>query len=149
MSYQPVRGFFELLTRNVLTAHNVLEEHVYFHNFGETPTPANVNYAVVSLSFVDTIEDVIGCEGMERLRGTLLCSVYTPKDKGPRTGEDICLEVVKEWNQLNIRSHATPKPTPGVKNPTAHNISGPTAIAPDQRPHYVTTVSCSWAATAA
>ena len=103
-------------------------------------------YAVISLSFDQIVQDVVGCEGLEDLRGSLNCAIYTPKQRGSKPGEDIAAEVVKFWVITNRQStaHLT-----GVEQLAFRNITGPSTIAPDQRPHHVNVVTCGFIARAA
>ena len=146
MSYQAVRGDIEKITYDALRVSGVAADHVFFDNFGETPPGPDVPYAVISLTFDQTVQDVVGCEGVEDLRGTLQCNVYTPKMRGSKPGEDICLDVVRFWTITNrsATAHAT-----GVEQLAFRNITGPSTIAPDQRPHHVNVVTCAFIARAA
>jgi len=142
MSYQPVRGLYQKRTYDALVAAGVGTDHVYFDNYGETPPDASQTYALVSLTFGATVEDNIGCEGSERLRGTLQVNLYVPKQQGSKPGEDIALEVIKAWNGMNKRTF---DPTPLL---SAHTISmeGPLTLGPTPQPHHAVVCSCSFIA---
>ena len=142
MTYQDVRGYFEKACYDAIKGAGVAAADIHFDNFGETAAPADRSYAVVSLSFGGTVEDTLSCEGLERLRGSLQCNIYTLKQKGSLPGEDIALAVLKAWGTINKHgtSHAP------LLRATCRNISGPTTIAPDQRPHHVNVVSCAFTA---
>ena len=142
MSYQPVRGFFQKLTYDALVSAGVAAADIHFDNFGETAAPADRSYAVVAMSFGQGIDNVVGCEGLENLNGSLQCNIYTPKQQGSKPGEDISLEVVKEWSALNRRTTAHP----GLEQAACLSIDGPQTLAPDQRPHHVNVISCVWKA---
>ena len=143
MTYQDVRGYFEKLTYDALVAGGIAAADIHFDNFGETAAPSDRSYAVVSLGFGQGIEEVLGCEGMERLRGTINCVVYTPKQRGSKPGEDIMLEVIKAWSGVNRRTTTFIAP---LVNAACQNIDGPQTLAPDQRPHHVNVASCGWRA---
>jgi len=145
MSYQPIRGLFEKTTYDALRTAGVDADAIFFDNFGETPPGPDTSYAVVTLTFDSTVEDVIGCEGAENLRGTLQCNVYTAKKQGSKPGEDICLDVVQGWLALNRRSTAHPT---GVAEAVVRNLDGPRTVAQDVRPHHVNVVSCAFYARA-
>ena len=142
MSYQFVRGTFESIVGQSLVNAGVDPSHVFFDNVGETP-PGSEIYATVSLSFTDTSVDTLSCESLEYLRGSLSVNVYTPKNKGSKSGEDICLEVQRDWQAIN-RWHS------GISNQiysmAIRNIEGPFTIAPDSRPVHVNNVACTWQA---
>ena len=142
MTYQGVRGYFEEACYKALMAAGVADADISFDNWGETAAPADRPYAVVALSFGNSVEDTLSCEGLENLRGSLQVNVYTPKQKGSKPGEDIALAVLKAWGTINKHgtSHAP------LLRATCRNISGPTTIAPDQRPHHVNVVSCAFTA---
>ena len=142
-NYQNVRGYFEQLTYQALLTGGIAAADIHFDNFGETAAPSDRSYAVVSLSFGQGVEDVLSCEGLERLRGTINCVVYTPKQQGSKPGEDICLEVIKAWNGVNKRSTVFTAP---LLEAACQNIDGPQSLAPDQRPHHANVTTCGWRA---
>jgi len=142
VSYQPVRGLYQKLTHDALVAAGVPAANINFDNYGETAAPADQSYALIAMNFGSSIEDVVGCEGMENLLGTLQVNIYTPKQTGSKPGEDIGLAVIKAWNGMNKRTY---DPTPLLSAHTL-GIEGPITIAPDQRPHHVNVVSCSFRA---
>lgn len=141
MSYQPVRGAFEKLTYDALRVAGIPADQIFFDGVGETPPGPAAPYATVSMSFTDTTEDVIGCGPSEHLRGSVLCNVYTPKNRGSKPGEDICLEVIKEWQKLGKHSERA-----GLVQASTRNITGPTTVRDDARPHHINSISCAWAA---
>lgn len=159
-TYQDVRGLFEKTTYDALrkavdpATPGVAAAEIFFDNFGETPPGPDVPYALVSLTFDSTVQDVFGssdCQGVEDLRGTLQCNVYTPKNKGSKPGEGICLNVMKDWlaikNKLAQDNLALPAgQTPAVVQAAVRNLDGPRTIAPDARPHHVNVVSCAFIA---
>ena len=141
MTYQPVRGAFQKLTFDALRTAGIDAENVFFDNFGETPPGPDVSYAVVNMSFTDTVADVVGCGGMETLQGSLLVNIYTPKQQGSKPGEDIALEVAKAWVTLGSYSQVA-----GLAQACVRNINGPNTLAPDARPHHVNNISGRWTA---
>ena len=141
-TYQDVRGYFEKACYTALTTAGIPAADISFDNYGETAAPADRPYAIVALSFGNTVEDTLSCEGLERLRGSLQVNIYTPKQKGSKPGEDIALAVLKAWNAIN----ATKTFTAPLLNAACHNIEGPATLAPDQRPHHVNVVSCAFKA---
>jgi hypothetical protein len=145
MTFQDVRGYFEKACYSALMTAGVPAADISFDNYGETAAPADRPYAVVALSFGNSVEDTLSCEGLENLRGSLQVNVYTPKQKGSKSGEEIALAVLKAWNTINRHgtSHAP------LIRATCRDINGPTTIAPDQRPHHVNVVSCAFSARAA
>lgn len=142
--FQDVRGYFENQCFIALQAGGIAAADIAFDNFLETPAPADRSYAIVSLTFGQTVTDTIGCEGAENILGTLQCNIYTPKQKGSVAGETAALEVLKAWNTINKRgTDHTP-----LVHAACRGIEGPITIAPDTRPHHVNVVSCTVIATA-
>ena len=145
MSFQAVRGWYESDVYSALTSAGVPATSIYFDNVGETPANSGP-FATVNFSFGTTVQDTASCEGVEDLRGQLSVNVYTPKNQGSKAGEDICLEVMKSWQEMNKERF---EPGGTLLQACTRNIEGPFTIAPDQRPHHVNNISCSWMARAA
>jgi len=137
--FQDVRGYFEKECFVALQAGGIAPADIAFDNFVETAAPADRSYAIVSLTFGQTVTDTIGCEGSENILGTLQCNIYTPKQKGSVAGETAALEVLKAWNAINKRNtdHSP------LEVAACRGIEGPITIAPDQRPHHANVVSCT------
>lgn len=136
--YQDIRGFYQQLTSLALVAGGVTR--ISFDNFGETAGGADESYALVSLTFGGNAVDVIGCEGMEVIRGTLQVNLYTPKQEGTKPAEDICNGILKAWQSINKLDFVL---TPPLLSARTLNLEGPLALNPDKRPHHATVVSCS------
>lgn len=145
-SFQDVRGFFEAQAMADLKTAGIADNLIFFDNIGETPGRADQSYAVVSLSFTDTVADTVACEGLEDLRGSIQINCYTPKNQGSKPGEDICAQVMKGWQVINTMR---PDPAGTIKQACIRNIEGPQTIAPDQRPHSVHVCNATWMARAA
>jgi hypothetical protein len=139
-SFQQVRGVFESVTAEALVLGGIAPELVFFDGVQETPPDSATPYAVISLSFEQSAVETVGC-AMEAIGGSLLCNIYTPKQRGSRPGEDIAAEVLRAWVGLN-RAMQTPS------NAKVQGLEGPRTIASDQRPHHVHNVSCSFTARA-
>ena len=148
-SFQDVRGAMAKLTSDALTAGGIPFADQHWDNVGETPTKdAAGSYAVINISFPSTMIETIGCEGMEQILGSCNVLVYTPKREGMKTAEGTMQEVIKEWVRVNRGLQKDPaKPNPLYLK--TRNISGPNALAPDQRPHQVTQLSCAFTASPA
>jgi hypothetical protein len=137
--FQNVRGYFEKECFIALQAGGIAAADIAFDNFVETAAPADRSYAIVSLTFGQTVTDTIGCEGAENILGTLQCNIYTPKNKGSLAGETAALEVLKAWNTINKRGtdHGP------LEVAACRGIEGPISLAPDKRPHHANVVSCT------
>jgi hypothetical protein len=130
------------LTSDALVTGGIPFADQSFDNVQETPPQdSSGTYARINISFPETVLDTIGCEGLERILGTCNVLVYTPKRKGMKPAEDIMQAVIKGWVSVNRG---------GVNYQSVHlktrNIEGPNALAPDQRPHQVTQLSCAFTA---
>ena len=139
-SFQDVRGAMAKLTSDALTAGGVLfPDQQVFDNVQETPPAAT--YAVISISFPQTVIEAIGCEGADHIIGSCNVVLYTPKGKGMKPAEDTLQAVIKEWVRVNKGLV-----NEGGVHLKTRNISGPNALAPDQRPHCITQLSCAFTA---
>ena len=128
------------LTSDALTTGGIPFADQVFDNVQETPPQdGSGTYAKINIGFPETVLDVIGCEGTERIMGTCNVLVYTPKGKGMLPAEKIMQAVIKGWVSVNKG---------GVNYQSVHlktrSIEGPNALAPDQRPHQVTQLSCAF-----
>ena len=141
-TYQDVRGYLELGAMQSLKNAGVNDEQIFFDNVGETPGKADQKYAVVSLSFTDTIQDTISnCGGIETLTGSIQCNIYTPRNVGSVPGESAALSVIEDWNNMNKWMASPGDP---ISSMSIREIDGPTSLAPTARPHHVTVVSARW-----
>ena len=141
-SFQDVRGAMAKLTSDALVAGGIPFADQHWDNVGETPTKdAAGSYAVVTISFPQTVVDAIGCEGADAIVGSCNVVLYMPKRKGMKPAEDVMQAVMKEWVRVN-RGLVNE----GGVHLKTRNLSGPNALAPDQRPHQVTQLSCSFTA---
>ena len=138
-SFQTVRGVFETQIRQDLLTAGVTADAIFFDNVGETPKPSDESYAVVSMGFVQTVQDVFpGDGGLETLQGTLNVVVYTPKNRGSKPGEDIICEVMKGFQTINRSMSQSGDP---VMSANVRNIQGPITVESGERPHHVNTCS--------
>ena len=141
-TYQDVRGYLELGAMQSLKDAGISDELIFFDNVGETSGKADQLYAVVSLSFTDTIQDTISnCGGIETLTGSIQCNIYTPRNVGSVPGESAALEVIRAWNGYNQWMASPGDPVLSV---SIREIDGPTSLAPTARPHHVTVTSARW-----
>ena len=143
MSYQDCRGFFEKTIHDALVTGGIATDKVFFDNYGETPPGADTDYAIISLSFTDTVADVLGCEGQETLQGSILVNVYTKKQRASKPGEDICGEVIKGLLQVNKQRPSTLQP---LMSKRVFNMNGPQTLASNERPHHAHVVTCNFRA---
>ena len=138
-SYQSIRGAMAKLTSDALITAGIPILSQVFDNTVETP-PAS-SYAVINISFPGAVIEDIGCEGVEHIVGSCNLILYTPKGKGMKPAEDTLQAVIKEWVRVN-RALVNE----GGVHLKTRNLSGPNALAPDQRPHQVTQLSCAFTA---
>lgn len=141
-TFQDVRGAMQKLTSDALTTGGVPFADQIFDNVGETPPQdSSGTYAKINISFPEMVLDAIGCDGVERVLGTCNVLVYTPKGKGMKPAEDIAQAVIKGWISVNPAT----QDYRGIRLKT-RNLEGPNGLAPDQRPHQVTQLSCAFTA---
>ena len=143
-TFQDVRGAMAKLVSDALTAAGIPFDDQTFDNVRETPPQdAGGRYATISISFPETVIETIGCEGMDRIIASCNVVLYTPKDEGMKPAEDIAQAVIHAWVQANkaVQGVAWPRGTIRLKT---WNINGPNVLAPDQRPHQVTQLSCAF-----
>jgi hypothetical protein len=142
MSIQDVRGAIAKLTSDALVAAGVPFADQHWDNVGETPSKdAAGTYSVINISIPQLTEETIGCEGVDAILGSVNVLLYTPKGQGMKPAEDTLLTVTKAWIAENAKRGSTTTTTLRVRN-----INGPNGLAPDQRPHQVTSLSAAFTA---
>jgi hypothetical protein len=143
-SFQQIRGAMATLTSKALVFDGPPPVPVpcVFDNTFETPPadPAGT-YAVVNISFPQVVTETIGCEGADLIVGSCNVLLYTPKRQGMKPAEDLMQKVLKEWVRVN-RALVNE----GGVHLKTRNINGPSALAPDERPHSVVSLSCAFTA---
>ena len=118
MNYQAVRAVFEA---PLLSAYNNLTPAVpvYFDNVMNDDADSAEEFVQVNVRFGLTTELTLA-SNPDRIRGVVIVSAYTPKDKGPSRNQtliNVATEVIQTIN-------ATPKPPSGVYARTG-SIDGP------------------------
>ena len=142
MTYQTVRGYLELGAMQSLKNAGISDERIFFDNVGETPGKADQMYAVVSISFTDTIQDTVSnCGGIESLTGSIQCNIHTPRNEGSVPGETAALEVIRDWNNTNKWMASPGDP---ILSMSIREIDGPITLAPTAKPHSTVVVSATW-----
>ena len=150
-SFQNVRGAMAKLTSDALTAGGVAFADQNFDNVQETPSKdPSGTYATINISFPQSTIEAIGCEGSDAIIGSCNVLVYSPKEQGMKPAEDVMQAVLKAWVAENSK-RMPERPTAAgttIVSLRIRNINGPNALAPDQRPHQVTQLSCAFTAIA-
>ena len=142
MALQDVRGYFERLTADAL-APTIDFTSIVFDNYGEEPPVQSTRaWATISLAFDGITTDVVGCQGGDDLRGSLQCTIYTPKNTGAKGGEDLAVAVLAAWHSINLTLPVNPM------QPHTRNQTGPMVLAQTDRPWQATTVTCGFRAKA-
>jgi len=144
MSFQQIRGAMAKLTSDALDSAGIsfTGDQQSFDNTKETaPKDAAGRYAVINISFPQTVIEAIGCEGADWIVGTCNVLLYTPKREGMKPAEDIMQAVLKRWVGINRGAS-----NQGGVHLRTRNFSGPNTLAPDERPHQVTQLSCAFTA---
>ena len=141
-TYQDVRGYLELGAMQSLKDAGISDELIFFDNVGETSGKADQLYAVVSLSFTDTIQDTISnCGGIESLTGSIQVNIYAPRNVGSVPGESAALRVIGDWNNMNKWMASPGDP---ILSMSIREIDGPITLAPTTRPHHTVVTSATW-----
>ena len=141
-TFQDVRGAMAKLTSDALTSAGVPFADQAFDGVQETPSKdAAGTYAKINISFPQVVTETIGCDGADAIIGSCNVLVYSPKGQGMKPAEDVMQAVMKEWVRVNKG---------GVNESgvflRTRNVNGPNALAPDERPHTVTQLSCAFTA---
>ena len=141
-SFQDVRGAMAKLTSDALTSAGVPFADQAFDNVTETPSKDSAGtYAKILISFPQVVTETIGCDGADAIIGSCNVLVYSPKGQGMKPAEDVMLAVLKEWVRVN-RALVNE----GGVHLRTRNVNGPNALAPGERPHQVTQLSCAFTA---
>jgi hypothetical protein len=144
-TFQDVRGAMAKLTSDALAVGGVPFADQGFDNVQETPSKdAAGTYAKINISFPQTVVEGIGCEGADLIVGSCNVLLYSPKGQGMKPAEDVMQSVIRAWVGVN----KTLAKATGIHLRT-YNINGPNGLAPDERPHQVTQLSCAFNARAA
>jgi hypothetical protein len=141
-TFQQVRGAIAKLTSDALTAAGVPFADQSFDNVQETPSKDSAGtYAKINISFPQVVTETIGCEGADAIIGSCNVLVYSPKGQGMKPAEDVMQAVLREWVRVNrVLTNE------GGVHLRTRNVNGPNALAPDERPHQVTQLSCAFTA---
>ena len=128
-TYQTVRGYLEAGAMQSLKNAGIDDSRIFYDNVGESPGKADQMYAVISISFTDTIQDTVSnCGGIESLTGSIQINISTPRNEGSVPGETAALEVIKSWNNAN-RWMASPGDP--ILSMSIRDIDGPISLAPN------------------
>jgi hypothetical protein len=130
------------LTSDALVAAGLPFADQHWDNVGETPAKDVAGtYAVVNISIPQVVTETIGCDGAEAIIGSCNVLLYSPKRQGMKPAEDIMQAVMKAWVKVNKGGS-----NEGGVYLRTRNVNGPNPLAPDERPHQVTSLSCAFTA---
>ena len=141
MTLQAIRRFFEQPVEAGLhgvdpTLKVLTDNQTYVSDNAET------EFVLLRVNFGPTTEQTF-CGPMERIRGSLVVEIYTPKGRGPGRAQEIASEVAFALNSLPRHTNTT---TPDVVSGRINEINGPTFTPLDGRPHLLTRLSCGFQA---
>lgn len=140
-TYQDVRGPIETLTRTALVNEGFNSSNIFLDNAYQEPPYSKTPWATITISFPVNTADVIGCEPMERIVGTCIVTIYSPRQTGSRTPERYASAVLRSW----VAAAAHPWKDP-IHFHTS-NREGPIHLNSQRNPaHMTTTVSCRFTA---
>ena len=141
MTLQAIRRFFEQPVEAGL--HGVDPTlKVFTDNQTYVDNDAESEFVLMRVNFGPTTEQTF-CGPMERIRGSLVVEIYTPKGRGPGRAQEIASEVASALNSLPRHTDTT---TPDVVSGRINEINGPTFTSLDGRPHQLTRLSCGFQA---
>lgn len=129
-SFQTARGLIETAVIDAL-ADLETPVSVYTNNVALDPMDADSVWATLSLDWGETIRPTITGGTMEHLRGSVVLTIYGPKNQGPATLQDVIQEATLALTGLSetVRTSST-DPLVAVTN-----VNGPRfGILPDT-PH--------------
>ena len=136
-TYQDVRGPIETLTREALIAEGFNSSHIFLDNAYQEPPYSKTPWATITISFPESSVDNIGCAPWERIVGTCIVTIYSPRQTGSRTPERYASSVLRAW----ISASSTPWANPTLFHTT--NREGPVHYNSQTFPaHLATTVNC-------
>ena len=141
MTLQAVRRFFEQPVETGLRGVDPTLK-VFTDNQTYVSDNAESEFVLMRVNFGPTTEQTF-CGPMERIRGSLVVEIYTPKGRGPGRAQEIASEVAFALNSLPRHTNTT---TPDVVSGRINEINGPTFTPLDGRPHLLTRLSCGFQA---
>jgi len=142
VTFQAVRGAMQKLTSDALIAAGIpFTQHCFDNVQEDPPVDPSGSYAVINLSFPQSVVEMIGCDGADAIIGSCNLLVYTPKRQGMKPAEDIMQSVLKAWVDANRWSSNYQ-----AVHLRTRNINGPNTLAPDARPHQATALTCAFTA---
>lgn len=140
-TYQDIRGPIETLTRTALVAEGFNSTNIFLDNAYQEPPYSKTPWATITISFPTSSSDVIGCEPMERITGTCIVTIYSPRQTGSRTPERYAQAVLTAWCGVNKDSWKDPI------HFVTNRREGPLHYESQRAPaHLATTVNCSFSA---
>lgn len=137
-TFQDIRGQIELATRDALTAAGLPIQWIFFDNVQEEPPPPTQPFAVLSISFPGIAEDVLGCQPVERIQGTMTCIVYSPRAQGSTTGQRLAQAALQAWAGFNGYNQPA--------NIRVRNMEGPTIANSGVIPHHAISIQSGFTA---
>ena len=141
MTLQAIRRFFEQPVEDSITLYDG-SIPVFTDNQTYVDNDAESEFVLMRVNFGPTTEQTF-CGPMERIRGSLVVEIYTPKGRGPGRGQTLATAVMRSLNNLPRHTNTT---TPGVVSGGINEINGPTFTSLDGRPHQLTRLSCGFQA---
>ena len=141
MTLQAIRRFFEQPVEDSITLYDA-SIPVFTDNQTYVDNDAESEFVLMRVNFGPTTEQTF-CGPMERIRGSLVVEIYTPKGRGPGRAQEIASEVAFALNSLPRHTSTT---TPDVVSGRINEINGPTFTSLDGRPHQLTRLSCGFQA---
>lgn len=140
-TYQDVRGPIERLTRQALVTEGFSSSNIFTDNAYQEPPYSKTPWATITISFPESSVDNIGCAPWERIVGTCVVTIYSPRQTGSGVPERYASAILRAWIAASsepwkdpIRFHTTQR-----EGPIHYNSQTSPA-------HLATTVNCRFTA---
>ena len=136
MTLQAIRRFFEQPVEAGLhgvdpTLKVLTDNQTYVSDNAET------EFVLLRVNFGPTTEQTF-CSPLERIRGSVVVEIYTPKGRGPGRGQTLATAVMRSLNNLPRSLDLTGG---GTVSGRVLELNGPTFTPLDGRPHLLTRLS--------
>ena len=136
MTLQAIRRFFEQPVEASITTYDATIP-VFTDNQTYVDNDAESEFVLMRVNFGPTTEQTF-CGPVERIRGSLVVEIYTPKGRGPGRGQILATAIMHSLNNLPRSLNLTGG---GTVSGRVLELNGPTFTPLDGRPHLLTRLS--------
>jgi hypothetical protein len=136
VTLQAIRRFFEQPVEDSITTYDA-SIPVFTDNQTYVDNDAESEFVLLRVNFGPTTEQTF-CSPLERIRGSVVVEIYTPKGRGPGRGQTLATAVMRSLNNLPRSLDLTGG---GTVSGRVLELNGPTFTPLDGRPHLLTRLS--------